>query len=142
LAPAVVGGDKWGMVDSPKPASAEPSRSVLVVDDDPLQRTQLVDCLVALGIEVLQEEEGRAALETIRTARPAVVIMDVRMPVLDGISAAQAIADFDYKPRVILMTGDPHAVFRAHATLLDIFAVIEKPVPLRTLSQCILEALD
>jgi CheY-like chemotaxis protein len=122
-------------------AAAPPSRSVLVVDDDPLQRGQLADCLVDLGIEVLQEEEGKAALDTIRVARPAVVIMDVRMPVLDGISAAQAIADLDYKPRVILMTGDPHSVFRANATLLDIFAVIEKPVPLRTLSRFILDAL-
>jgi len=93
-------------------ATAKPSRSVLVVDDDPLQRLQLTDTLSDLGIEVLQEEEGAAALETMRTARPAVVIMDVRMPVLDGIAAAQAMADLDYKPRVILMTGDPSLPMR------------------------------
>ena len=57
-----------------------------------------------------------------RAARPAVVIMDVRMPVLDGIAAAQAMADLDYKPRVILMTGDPSSLYRANTTQLDIFA--------------------
>lgn len=122
-------------------SSAKPSRCVLVVDDDPLQRIQLMDCLADLGIEVLQEEEGSAALETIRRARPAVIIMDVRMPVLDGIAAAQAIAQVDYKPRVILMTGDPQSVYRANTTDLDVFAVLEKPVPLRTLSKFILKAL-
>jgi DNA-binding NtrC family response regulator len=118
------------------------SRSVLVVDDDPLQRIQLTDTLSDLGIEVLQEEEGSAALETIRSVRPAVIIMDVRMPVLDGIAAAQAIADLDYKPRVILMTGDPDSFYRANTTSLDIFAVLEKPVPMRTLSRFILKALS
>lgn len=122
-------------------AIAKPSRSVLVVDDDPLQRIQLSDSLAELGIDVLQEEEGGAALDTIRATRPAVIIMDVRMPVLDGIAAAQAIADLDYKPRVILMTGDPQSVFRANTTDLDVFAVLEKPVPLRTLSKFILKAL-
>jgi DNA-binding NtrC family response regulator len=120
---------------------AKPSRSVLVVDDDPLQRLQLTETLSDLGIEVLQEGEGSAALETMRAARPAVVIMDVRMPVLDGIAAAQAMADLDYKPRVILMTGDPSSLYRANTTQLDIFAVLEKPVPMRTLSRFILKAL-
>ncbi len=120
---------------------ARPSRSVLVVDDDPLQRLQLTDTLTDLGIDVLEEEEGAAALETIRSNRPAVIIMDVRMPVLDGIATAQAIADLDYKPRVILMTGDPDSFYRANITQLDIFAVLEKPVPMRTLCRFILKAL-
>lgn len=124
-----------------KSSNARSSRSVLVVDDDPLQRIQLTDCLADLGIEVLEEEEGSAALETIRSARPAVIIMDVRMPVLDGIATAQAIAEFAEKPRVILMTGDPQAVYRANTTDLEVFAVLEKPVPLRTLSKFVLKAL-
>lgn len=123
-------------------AKTRPSRSVLVVDDDPLQRLQLADTLGDLGIEVLEADEGSAALETVRAARPAVIIMDVRMPVLDGIATAQAIADLDYKPQVILMTGDPDSFYRANTTnKLPIFAVLEKPVPMRTLCRFILKAL-
>ncbi len=119
-----------------------PSRSVLVVDDDPLQRLQLADTLGDLGIEVLEADEGSAALKTVRAARPAVIIMDVRMPVLDGIATAQAIADLDYKPQIILMTGDPDSFYRANTTnKLSIFAVLEKPVPMRTLCRFILKAL-
>ena len=116
--------------------------SVLVVDDDPLQRMQLIDCLSDLGIEVLQEEEGNAALATIKRVHPAVVIMDVRMPVLDGIAAAQVIPTLGYHPKIILMTGDPDSLYRANTTKLDIFAVIEKPIPLRTLSRFVLKALE
>jgi DNA-binding NtrC family response regulator len=118
------------------------TRSVLVVDDDPLQRMQLIDCLSDLGIEVLQEEEGNAALATIKRVHPAVVIMDVRMPVLDGIAAAQVIPTLGYHPKIILMTGDPDSLYRANTTKLDIFAVIEKPIPLRTLSRFVLKALE
>lgn len=120
---------------------AQPTRCVLVVDDDPLQRLQLVDTLGDLGIDVLQEEEGAAALATIRSVRPAVIIMDVRMPGLDGIATVKALSDLDYKPRVILMTGDPESFHRANTTTLEIFAVLEKPVPMRTLSKFILKAL-
>jgi hypothetical protein len=42
---------------------------------------------------------------------------------------------------VILMTGDPSSLYRANTTQLDIFAVLEKPVPMRTLSRFILKAL-
>jgi DNA-binding NtrC family response regulator len=118
------------------------TRAVIVVDDDPLQRMQLIDCLSDLGIEVLEEEEGNSALVTIKRVRPAVVIMDVRMPVLDGIAAAQVIPTLGYNPKIILMTGDPDSLYRANTTKLDVFAVIEKPIPLRTLSRFVLKALE
>lgn len=117
-------------------------RAVIVVDDDPLQRRQLIDCLSDLGIDVMQEEEGNAALSTIKRLHPAVVIMDVRMPVLDGIAAAQVIPTLGYKPKIILMTGDPDSLYRANTSKLDVFAVIEKPIPLRTLSRFVLKALE
>jgi YesN/AraC family two-component response regulator len=116
---------------------------VLVVDDQAMVRAGFAALLDAQpDIEVVGQaadgEEGvRLALET----SPDVVLMDVRMPVLDGIAAAQAMADLDYKPRVILMTGDPSSLYRANTTELNIFAVLEKPVPMRTLSRFILKAL-
>ena len=48
----------------------------------------------------------------------------------------------EHKPRAILMTGDPDSFYRANTTSLDIFAVLEKPVPMRTLSRFILKALS
>ena len=124
-------------IDNPRGA-----RSVMVVDDDPLQRRQVIDCLSDLGIEVMQEEEVNSALITIKRMHPAVIIMDVRMPVLDGIAAAQVIPTLGYHPKIILMTGDPDSLYRANTSKLDVFAVIEKPIPLRTLSRFVLKALE
>ena len=48
-----------------------------------------------------------------RREKPAVVIMDVRMPGLDGIKAAQLAANLDYKPKIILMSGYADQVRRS-----------------------------
>jgi YesN/AraC family two-component response regulator len=63
--------------------------SVLVVDDQELVRAGLCTVLDRHdGIKVVGEAaDGRAAIEQARTVRPDVVLMDVRMPVLDGIAA-------------------------------------------------------
>ncbi len=64
---------------------------VIVVDDDPLARTALSTILGAdLGIEVVGEaSNGGDAVEMARRLRPDVVVMDIRMPVLNGIDATR-----------------------------------------------------
>lgn len=67
--------------------------TVLVVDDQPLIRQAVADILTAEGdIEVIgSAADGRAALAAATRDRPDVVVMDIRMPVLDGIAATAAI---------------------------------------------------
>ena len=76
--------------------------SVVIADDQDLIRSGLRMVLEARGIEVLGEAaDGRAAVEAVAALRPDVVLMDIRMPVLDGIAATREIAS----PRA----GDPGA---------------------------------
>ena len=67
---------------------------VLVCDDQPLVRTGFVTILDAQpGLEVVAEAgDGRAAVDLARRLRPDVVVMDIRMPVLDGIEATRLLA--------------------------------------------------
>lgn len=116
------------------------SQMVLIVDDDPAQRHEIVTCLSDLGISTAQAEDGATAVEMVRTLRPAVVIMDIRMPRLNGVDAVQVIGAHA-RTKIILVTGDPDSLYRANTSKLDVFTVIEKPIPLRSLSRFVLRAL-
>jgi DNA-binding NarL/FixJ family response regulator len=76
----------------PRPSSAAANLRVVIVDDQSLVRTGLRLILESEpGIEVVGEAgDGREAIEVVRRQRPAVVLMDIQMPVLDGLEATRA----------------------------------------------------
>jgi DNA-binding NarL/FixJ family response regulator len=80
--------------------------TVLLVDDQTLIRSGLKLILDAQeGIEVIGEaDHGRAAVEQARDLRPDVVLMDVRMPVLDGIAATRIIVHERLAAHVLVLT--------------------------------------
>ncbi len=70
--------------------------SVVIVDDQTLVRDGLRLILELVDIEILGEAaDGAAAVELVRRTRPDVVLMDLRMPSLDGIEATRRIAAMD-----------------------------------------------
>lgn len=80
--------------------------SVALVDDDHLMRAGLTMILRQTpDIEVVGEAaDGREAIAEVRRTRPDVVLMDVRMPDLDGISATARILEGPDPPKVIVLT--------------------------------------
>ena|SRR3989338_7563646 len=60
---------------------------ILVVDDDPMLLTLYKRLFNNKGMEVLLAQDGQEGLELIRQEKPAFVILDIRMPKLDGLSA-------------------------------------------------------
>jgi DNA-binding NarL/FixJ family response regulator len=79
---------------------------VLIADDQELVRTGFRVILSAEpDIEVVGEAaDGRKAIEAVRTLRPEIVVMDIRMPNLDGIEATRAIAAVPGAVRVLILT--------------------------------------
>jgi adenylate cyclase len=70
--------------------TAEPaSGSILVVDDDPVNRTLLARTLERLGHQVLTAVNGREALEVLHGRQPDIVLLDIVMPVMDGMTALE-----------------------------------------------------
>jgi DNA-binding NarL/FixJ family response regulator len=82
----------------------EPLR-VVIADDQALVRAGFRMILTADGIDVVAEAEtGAEAVDAVRRTRPDLVLMDIRMPNMDGIEATRRIMAADDPPRVIMLT--------------------------------------
>jgi DNA-binding NarL/FixJ family response regulator len=83
---------------------------VVVVDDNVVVRSGLVSLVEASGVEVVGEAgDGRTAIELVDRLRPDLVLLDVQMPLMDGVAAAEVLSA---KTRVIMLTytDDPKVV--------------------------------
>jgi two-component system, NarL family, response regulator len=79
---------------------------VLIADDHPIVRSGLVGVVNAQpGLELAGEaSNGNEAVDLYRRLRPAIVLMDLRMPGLDGVAAIESIRALDPEARVIILT--------------------------------------
>ncbi|RMG51355.1 MAG: DNA-binding response regulator [Gammaproteobacteria bacterium] len=113
---------------------------VLVVDDEPLARQRLVQMLEALPeAEVVGEAgNGRAALEQAERLQPDVVLMDIRMPGMDGLEAARHLAALETPPALIFTTAyGEHALEAFEAQAVD---YLLKPVQRERLAEALARA--
>ena len=78
---------------------------ILVVDDAEFSRVRVTQMLRADRYEVLEAENGVEAVETYKTSGPDVVLMDVTMPEMDGLTALKQIRAFDPQAKVVMLTA-------------------------------------
>lgn len=100
---------------------------VLIADDDPIIRLDVKQMLEKLGYTVIGEsEDGQEAVEAARRLAPDVCVMDVKMPVMDGIDAASIIAEEGIAP-VVLLTAYSDQDLISRAQDAGVFAYLVKP---------------
>jgi AmiR/NasT family two-component response regulator len=100
---------------------------VLIADDDPIIRLDLKQMLENLGYEVVAEAgDGQQAVEQAATTLPDICILDVKMPVMDGIEAVTQITEENLAPTILLTAySDKELVDRAKSA--GVFAYLVKP---------------
>jgi len=109
---------------------------VLIVDDDPIQRRNIKEYLIAHGIFAESAENGFSAVAAVKKLHPAIVLLDIRMPGLDGIEVARHAAKVSPKPKII------DAVYDANTADIEVFTVLQKPIPLKILADFVKRALS
>ncbi|HST73693.1 MULTISPECIES: ANTAR domain-containing response regulator [Kocuria] len=103
------------------------ARRVVVAEDEALIRLDIVEMLGEAGYDVVAEaDNGQRAVELAREHRPDLVLMDVKMPVLDGITAAEQIASERIAP-VVLLTAFSQRELVERAREAGAMAYVVKP---------------
>ena len=110
-----------------KAKSEDGPRTVVVAEDEAVNRMDLVAMLEDNGYEVVgQAANGEEAVELTRKYRPDVVCMDVKMPRMDGITAAGIICDENIAP-VVMLTAFSQTDLVKKATGAGAMAYVTKP---------------
>lgn len=100
----------------------------LVVDDEPLARERMRALLSDIdGVEVVGEAgNGREALDAVAELQPDLLLLDIRMPLMDGLEAARHLGELEAPPAIIFCTAyEDHALQAFEANAVD---YLVKPV--------------
>jgi response regulator NasT len=101
---------------------------IVVAEDETIIRMDLRERLENLGYQVVGDvSDGETALNLTRQARPDVVVMDIKMPVLDGISAAETLTNEGIAPVVLVTAFSDDGLVRK-ASDVGVMAYVMKPL--------------
>ncbi len=115
---------------------------LLVVDDDEGMVATLRDVLGASGYGVDVAFSGKEAVEQVRTRRPDGILMDIRMPEMNGVEAFRKTKKLSPESFVIFMTAFSESALIADARREGALEVVPKPLDLGGLLQLIQRAAD
>jgi len=118
--------------------------SILVTDDESNIRMMLRTALESDGYAVEEAANGREALDVIQRSHPDLMVLDLNMPVLDGIAVLEQMKTLAmiHKPRVIILTAYGSIPTAVKATRLGAVDFLEKPVTPDDLRQTVRSVLN
>lgn len=78
---------------------------ILIVDDAEFLRVRISKMLIADGFEVVEAENGLKAIEAFKANKPDMVLMDITMPEMDGLTALKELRKIDPGAKVVMLTA-------------------------------------
>jgi len=99
---------------------------VLIAEDDAIIRMDLKEMLEEEDYEVLEAADGAVAVQIARDEQPSLVILDIKMPVMDGLAAAQKISEERLAP-VLILTAYSQRELVERAAQIGAMAYLVKP---------------
>lgn len=107
---------------------------VVIADDEPITRMDLKELLSEEGYQVVGEAaDGFDAVEACKQNRPDLVLMDIKMPLLDGLSAAKIIFEENLADTVMMLTAYSEREFVEEAKNVGVAGYLVKPIDEKSL---------
>ena len=130
--------------ESPKKIRHGKGQKVLIVDDEPEVLKSLENMVKSIGYEVDSARSGYKALEHYKTYKPDIVLLDWKMPVMDGETCAKKILKNDPAARIVIISGYQESAVNEEETGLknDIKDFVLKPFDIDEISKVISKALQ
>lgn len=108
--------------------------NILIADDEPITRMDLRELLQESGYNVVAEAgDGFDAVEACKKHHPDLVLMDIKMPYLDGLSASRLIIEENLADAVVLLTAYGEKEFVEEAKVIGISGYLVKPINAKSL---------
>jgi CheY-like chemotaxis protein len=114
-----------------------PMAKILVIDDEQGIRELLDALLRRKGYDVVLAESGRKGLELFRRERPDVLVLDLKMPEMDGLTVLRQIRSLDPRMPVIILTGAGTAEAEQQVRALGVTEYVEKEFSLHLLGDAL-----
>jgi DNA-binding response OmpR family regulator len=108
---------------------------VLVVDDEPDAVELLQEFLATKGYEVCTAGDGEEALQQVKEQRPHLILLDVRMPKMNGLEVLRRVREIDREVGIIMVTAVNEEETGREALKLGAFDYITKPLDLKYLER-------
>lgn len=115
---------------------------ILVVDDETALCEMIHIFLSRCGYEVLTASSGDEALQKVKDDEPSLMLLDIKMPGLDGLETLRRIKQQGYSTTVIMMTAVADQNVKQKALGMGADDYIIKPVDLRDLQQSVQDAIN
>jgi len=115
---------------------------ILVIDDEQGIRSLLDTLLSRKGYDVVLAESGRKGLELFRRERPDVVVLDLKMPEMDGVTVLKQLRSVDLKLPVIILTGAGTPEREQQVRALGVTEFVEKEFSLHRLGDALKRLLQ
>lgn len=107
---------------------------VVIADDEPITKMDLNELLQEAGYEVVGEaSDGFDAVEICRQTHPNLILLDIKMPLLDGLSAAKIIHEENLAETIIMMTAYSEREFIEQAKECGVGGYLVKPIDEKSL---------
>lgn len=122
---------------APKPINPLPNRCVLVVEDEPRLRAMLLRAIPDMGFEATGAATGEEALRIIGDRTPAIAILDLNLPGIDGMTLFEKLRELIPHLQVIIMTGYGDLESAQQAIRLGVADFLTKPCSLGDLEHAL-----